>query len=329
MKSHRRLTSIFFALCLFSLSARSSAAPAPDADLVRDWAGASILFTGKLDSAQAGPVARSMPPIYSHTLVFTVKDVLRGNLKAGEKVSGSHSARQKKPPKFPVGELCLVSAEHTRGRLVIKKVAKADSADLQAVRQSASIPLGWTARDGKLVSPWGGIKGAGWKGEALAGVPACAVTGRPAFLCGDGVAFSTEPVPPEKAIKWTNPDGDGLYKITVKNDSAETREVAALLQKDGEVLWKESLVILCQKMTHPVPGATGSLEGAAPVKLDPGKSVEGVVNVFQLKGIEWPRGGYRIAFQICLGEKSETESFYYMSRHHDAIRERSVKELGE
>ena len=329
MKPHRPLPLIFFALCLFSIWVRPSGAAAPGADIARGWGEAAILFTGKLETAQAGPVAKSMPPIYSHTLVFTVKEVLRGNLNAGEKVTGSHSARQINPPKFPVGELCLVSAEHSRGRLVIKKVVKEDSVDLKVVRQSASVPLGWVARDGKLFSPWAGIKGAGWKGEALAGVPACAVTGRPAFLCGDGIAFSAEPVPPEKAIKWTNPDGDGLYKITVKNDSAESREVAALLQMDGKVLWKESLVILCQDKAHPVPGATGRLVGAAPLKLGPGKSVEGVVNVFQLRGIEWPRGGYRIAFQFCLGEKSETESFYYMSRHHDAIRKRAVEAMGE
>ena len=42
--------------------------------------------------------------------------------------------------------------------------------------------------------------------------------------------MSTEKVPPERAIKWTNPDGDGLYKITVTNTSkTDERTVEALL----------------------------------------------------------------------------------------------------
>jgi len=39
-------------------------------------------------------------------------------------------------------------------------------------------------------------------------------------------------------------------------------------------------------------------------------------------GPTWPQGGYRIEFQFCLGEKSQTMSFYYMTRHHDPIRRR-------
>jgi hypothetical protein len=46
-----------------------------------------------------------------------------------------------------------------------------------------------------------------------------------------------------------------------------------------------------------------------------------VVNALRLQGPEWPQGGYRIEFQFCLGEKSKTQSFYYLSKHHDALRE--------
>ena len=44
------------------------------------------------------------------------------------------------------------------------------------------------------------------------------------------------------------------------------------------------------------------------------------VNAFRLKNVKWPRGGYRIEFQFCLGELNSTQSFYYLSRHHDKIR---------
>ena len=46
-----------------------------------------------------------------------------------------------------------------------------------------------------------------------------------------------------------------------------------------------------------------------------------------LKGLEWPRGGYRIEFKFILGELAVTKSLYYMSRHHDKLREEAVKKL--
>ena len=70
---------------------------------------AQIVFTAELTKAQAGPVAKSMPPIYSHKLVMTVKEVLRGGVKAGDEVIAHHSARQMKKPKFAVGKLCVVA----------------------------------------------------------------------------------------------------------------------------------------------------------------------------------------------------------------------------
>ena len=45
-----------------------------------------------------------------------------------------------------------------------------------------------------------------------------------------------------------------------------------------------------------------------------------MVNVLRLQGPEWPRGGDRIEFQFCLGEKGVTQSFFYFSKHHDPLR---------
>ena len=153
----------------------------------------------------------------------------------------------------------------------------------------------------------------------------CVRSGRPALLCGRDIKLSTEKVPPEEAIKWTNPDGDGLYKITVTNSSAKDERVVEALLRDpnGTVLWDESLIIICQEQSYVVPGSNGAGRDALPVKLKPGESVSGVVNALALKGPKWPRGGYRIEFQFCLGELGETQSFYYMSRHHDAIRKKA------
>jgi hypothetical protein len=59
--------------------------------------------------------------------------------------------------------------------------------------------------------------------------------------------------------------------------------------------------------------------------LKPKESVSTVVNALALQGPEWPQGGYRIEFTFCLGDKAKTMSFYYMSRHHDALRDAAKK----
>src|SRR5262249_25938618 len=110
------------------------------------------------------------------------------------------------------------------------------------------------------------------------------------------------------------------YRVTVKNVTDKSVTVPALLRAGDKILWDESLVILCQGKAYPVPGARGVKEATKAVVLKPGQEVSTVVNALKLQGPEWPRGGYRIEFQFVLGEKSDTQSFYYLSRHHDAIR---------
>ena len=56
------------------------------------------------------------------------------------------------------------------------------------------------------------------------------------------------------------------------------------------------------------------------MELKAGESISGTVNALRLEGPEWPRGGYRIEFLLCLGEKASNQSFYYYSKHHDAVR---------
>ena len=149
---------------------------------------------------------------------------------------------------------------------------------------------------------------------------ACAVSGRPALLAGEGVTLTSEKVPPVEQIKWTNPDGDGQYTITVTNTTDETIEVPALLSNADGILWDESLVVICQGTVQASPVAQGVSTETFPTELAAGESVSGEINVFGLDDIEWPRGGYRVEFTFCLGELAVTESFYYSSKHHDAIR---------
>ena len=302
--------------------------PAP-VDAFKTIQGAQLVFTADLKSALAGPVMRSMPPIYTHKLILVVKDVLRGDLAPGDKLTLNHSARQVKMPTFPVGEVCLVTASISKGHTVARFVRKADAPLMKIARQAASLPLGWSKRKGKFVSPWADLGAKAWPKSAppVAVAAVCGVTGRPALLAGAGVSMKVEKVPPKKQIKWTNPDGDGSYTVIITNETDKPVKVPALLSDDRGVLWNESLVMLCQDKARPVPGAKGVKAAVKPTVLKPKQSIMTVVNTFCLKDIRWPRGGYRVEFQFCLGELSVTKSFYYLSRHHDAIRQAAAAKL--
>ncbi len=291
-------------------------------DTVATFQKAQIVFTAKLTKVQAGPVAMSMPPIYGHTLTLSVKTPLRGTYKAGEEVIAHHSARQVKRPTFPTGKLCIVAAERSRGSVRVTYIAEASDKLLATAKDATSLPLGWSRKGGKLVSPWAALGKGAWPAgaKAPAGTPKCSVTGRPALMAGAGVSLKVEPVDPPKRIKWTNPDGDGEYRIIVTNETDKPLTVSALLTDGKTILWNESLAILCQGTARPVPGAKGVKAAPKSAVLKPGQTVSTVVNALGLKNVKWPRGGYRIAFQFCLGELSVTKSFYYMSRHHDKIR---------
>ena len=108
--------------------------------------------------------------------------------------------------------------------------------------------------------------------------------------------------------------------MTVGNTGKEPVTVPALRKMGKSILWQESVVILCQGKTYAAPGSAGILGASSPVVLAPGQKVSAILNPLALAGPTWPQGGYRITFQICLGEKSSSQSFYYMSKHHDKIR---------
>jgi hypothetical protein len=209
------------------------------------------------------------------------------------------------------------------------KIRPADPQGVKEAELACSLPMGWALADGNATSPWAALGKAGWTAELPADVakPAltCRATGRPALLAGTKVTWSAEPVPPKKAIQWTNPDGDGAYTLTVTNPTDEPLAVPALLTRDGKVLWAECVVVLCQGKAYPLPGAKGVAGKVAPLVLKPKESVSTVVNALALRGPEWPRGGYRIEFAFCLGERAKSASFYYMSRHHDALRDAAQK----
>ena len=286
------------------------------------WNSLELVFTGNLDAVQRGPVGMSFPPMYTAQLTFTIKQVIRGNLKVGDKITLAHAARQDQPPKYPERALCLVGAQTgDHDTLTLVRVEETDPKAVETAVAQCRLPLGWTVSGPQALSPWAGMAGI-WPKTAgdLGAVAVCAKSGRPALLCGAGVEFSVKPMKPKQEIQWTNPDGDGDYLITVSNKTDKPLLVPALLTDGKDILWANSLVILCQDKAYPAPGCRAGLPKLESVTLQPGQSVTGTVNPLALTGPEWPQGGYRISFQFCLGEKSVTHSFYYMARHHDKIR---------
>jgi hypothetical protein len=286
------------------------------------WSSHQHVFTGTLNKIVDGPVGRSFPPMFTHKLTFTVKEVMRGDLKPGDQVTASHVVRQRVRPVFPEGKDCIVGGEKSRGSLQAKDIVELDFKQIKTIRLACALPLGWSGKIGNIRSPWATLP-AKWpvntKEEAKY---FCKTTGRPALGFGSGASFKVEKVPPDREIKWTNPDGDGDYKITVENLTQEPVIIPALRRIGSKILWRESLAILCQDKPYPAPGSKGVSVETLPFTLRPGQKVSGIINPLALEGPNWPKGGYRISFQICLGEKSSTQSFYYMTRHHDAIRKR-------
>jgi hypothetical protein len=283
---------------------------------IKKWTGAELVLTGKIEKVAPGPIALSRPPTYTFRLHISPDKFLSGFAKFDKQLIASFSARQEKAPTFPPSDQeCLFALKFVRNAWVLQSIDEASADNVEQARLASMLPLGWTIKDGKLISPWVTV---GRPGKAVG--MACSVTGRPVLLAGPGVKFSVEPVPPVKMVEFGNPDGDGEFKLIVKNETDRQLEVPALLTDGRRIHWKECVVIRCQDKTYPIPGSAGNVVGLKPVVLKAGESFSGNVNVFTLDGPAWPIGGDRLDFQFCLGEKSAVHSFYYHSRTHDAVR---------
>ncbi len=291
-------------------------------EAISNWGQSEHVFQAKLTAVQAGPVARSFPPIYNYRLTLQVTATMRGSTPTGKPITLFYSARQKTPPTFPEGKVCLVAAASSRGQLRATRIEQVNIGNLNDARFATQLPLGWHMQDGKLLSPWATLGSKAWPSDQRGkGFMTCSQTGRPVLLAGGGLKLSVEPLPPAKKVKYANPDGDGEYRITVTNTGKKPLAIPALRQRGKDILWTESLVIMCRGKTYAAPGSTGISQPTNPTILAAGKSLSTVVQALRLVGPEWPRGGSRVEFLFCLGEQSSLKSFYYLSRHHDPIRE--------
>jgi hypothetical protein len=292
----------------------------PSEEAVKKWNKGDVLIVAELTAAKDGPSLPTNPPQYNTVLSLKVKESLRGGLKKDDAATG-HLRTKGKKPNLAQGKKHLVSMTNDRGGYRVESIEELTDANLKDAQAVALLPRGWSVEGKQFVSPWAALGKKAWP-EGLEGKSGirCGKTGRPALLVGDGVKFTVEKVAPVKEIQFRNPDGDGEYKITIENPTKKAVTIPALFTDGKKVLWDESVLIVCQGKTYVAPGAAGLPKTAKPVVLEAGESISGTVNALKLTGPEWPRGGYRIEFLFCLGEKSSNQSFYYYSKHHDAIR---------
>jgi hypothetical protein len=114
----------------------------------------------------------------------------------------------------------------------------------------------------------------------------------------------------------------------VKNTGDNPVKVPALLTDGKTVFWADSVIVTTTGGAK-LLGAAGRATGTLPVELKAGESVSGVIDTLTLPDVNWPRGGQRVYFDFCLGEKSANNFFYYYSTVHDPMREEAVKKLNE
>jgi hypothetical protein len=300
-------------------------------ELFRTFNAAERVFRAKLDGVRFGPVGRSMPPVYSVTLRFGKQKMLRGRPPEGGEYRYTRRSAQR--PVFAAGREHLVAVASVGGDgnagalQQVKAIIEATPENRSLVRKAVALPVGWRLADDKILCPWDGLGEKAWPKNLLRLDPKyqCAKTGRPALKAGEAVKLTVEQVIPEKVHKYRNPYGDGRFKITVTNTTDEAVQVPALLADGEKVLWADSLVVVQGGKTHLLPGAGKLHAGCKPLILKPEAKVTAVIDTLTLKDVDWPRGGSRVRFTFGLGEHARTNFFYYHSKRHDKLREKSRK----
>lgn len=308
-----------------ALCAVVSARAADDKDLAPIASGEAV-FVAKLTKVTAGPVGLSNPPVRTYTFEVEVGEQLRGPKPTGPL---SYQIRSEGAPVFPMDEKWLIAARKAGKGWQVTFIGTADKPLLEKAKALAALPAGWALEGGKPVSPWAALKEKAWPKDApkVEGV-ACSKTGRPALMAGAAIEFTVEQVPAENPQKFKNDMfGDGKFKLTVKNTSDKPVKVPALLTDGKTIFWADSVIVVTNGAK--LLGAAGRATGTMPVELKAGESVSGVIDALTLPDVNWPRGGSRVYFDFCLGEKSANNFFYYFSNLHDPMREAAVKKLNE
>lgn len=194
------------------------------------------------------------------------------------------------------------------GEIALTQIFPATPENITAAKRALSLPLGWGWKDDKPLSPWPGR------------VKAVTPIAYPA-----GLAMTVETIMAEVVLPKENPLGDGLFRLSIVNNSEDVVSVPELLTDGKEILWDASLVTLYQDIVALLP-ARAIPGGLAEVKLYPGEGLSGLINALTLKDITWPKGDLktRMNFKFAVGRLATTVAFDYFPKRPDAMHSPAV-----
>lgn len=310
---------------------------------------AQTVLTGTVKTKRILAMTRSIPPITMLTVEISDAKALRGqvpddlNFRLSTRTPGLIPAPGKKVV------LAISTVKRSQGQPITDTWMRELTEEMQAeVDRALKVPIGWMWHNGKYISPWARFGKKHWPGKIdlkLKDKPeaTCAVTGRPALMCPDKLAITLEPVIRGKTHRYRNPDGDGIFKVTLANPTDKPLQIPALLcmpGKDGStvypgkdrdsrprVLWHQSMLIFVRDKAFPMSGAATVPAEARPLTLDAGKELSLSVHVLGLQDVSWPKGGRNVNIRFAVGDAIVAHTFYYYSDHHDEIRDKLQAQL--
>ena len=230
--------------------------------------------------------------------------------------------RQEKEPELPADEdVCIIALEKQGSSYRLKFWEVFQEKTIADVRLACSLPMGWKARNGKVLSPWAALE-VKWpeKIDPDEGQLLCAVSGRPALEWNRKATMTVTKVPSVYQTNF-NRDGDGEMRLKISNFTTEPVTIPVLRRLGKRILWKESLVILVQDRAFRLPGSKGIGVVTQPVTLDPNEEISTTINPLTIREADWPETKVvRMIFRFCLGTHQVKDYFTYYKEHHDDIR---------
>jgi hypothetical protein len=330
------------------------------AEPTKEWGAQEVVLIGGIKKLSGGRVRQSLPPTFSYQLEVKVGEILRGTLtkqaipgrvndlivRGGpdgalppappkvELTDKNESAEKEKvsilrlgyyvmqKPELPTDEdLCIIALEKRGSSYRLKFWEVLQEKTIADVRLACSLPMGWKARRGKVLSPWAELE-VKWpeKIEPEEGQFLCASTGRPILDWNPKATMTVAKIPSAYPTNF-NPDGDGEMRLKISNFTTEPVTIPVLRRLGKRILWKESLVILVQDRAFRLPGSKGIGVVTQPVTLAPNEEISTTVNPLTIREADWPETRVaRIIFRFCLGTHQVKDYFTYYKEHHDDIR---------
>ncbi|CAF1022031.1 unnamed protein product [Rotaria sordida] len=307
-----------------------------------------IAFIGTITQVIPGMSTRSMPPINHYRLRFENIQPLRGsvsttefsyhqrgadyvsqqiiqNPNSSETMSDQRQQEQVKEP--TAGLTCLACSSDGQH---INTLVELDNNIIEQLIKSSKIPLGWSKQsNGHYESPWqhSHAQHVKWyDNQRFASHEKCVKSGRPLLITTDDISLTCEPVQATHTKEYQNPDGDGVFNLTVTNNSNRPVEMPALLRDSHskKILWEESVFVITDAGNHFFPGH-GQARDVEPTVLEPYENVSTKLDTLTLHGLSWPQGGWRLNLRFCLGNKATEGNYYYFTDHHEPLRKKAEK----